>query len=69
MSRDDHKQWVSQVFDRAAPEYRKKISFFSYFRKRLLEALEIHLANHAGASPIFLILFFVQLQSLSALRV
>ena len=29
---DDHKQWVSQVFDRAAPEYGKKSSsFFGYF--------------------------------------
>ena len=39
---DDHKQWVSQVFDRAAPEYGKKSSsFFGYFGRRLVEQAEL----------------------------
>jgi ubiquinone/menaquinone biosynthesis C-methylase UbiE len=38
----DHKQWVSEVFDRAAPQYGKKSSsFFSYFGKRLVEQVDI----------------------------
>jgi ubiquinone/menaquinone biosynthesis C-methylase UbiE len=42
MIRDDHKQWVSQVFDRAAPEYGKKSSsFFCYFGRRLVEQAEV----------------------------
>jgi ubiquinone/menaquinone biosynthesis C-methylase UbiE len=42
MIRDDHKEWVSQVFDRAAVEYGKKSSsFFGYFGKRLVEQTEV----------------------------
>src|SRR5437588_1978458 len=37
-----HKQWVSEIFDRAAAEYGKKInSFFSYFGKRLVEQVDV----------------------------
>lgn len=42
MIRDNHKQWVSQVFDRAAPEYGKKSSsFFGYFGRRLVEQAQV----------------------------
>lgn len=35
---DSHKRWVSQIFDRAAPNYGKKGgSFFNYFGNRLVE--------------------------------
>lgn len=38
----NHKQWVSEVFDRAAPTYgEKSSSFFSYFGKRLVEQVEV----------------------------
>ena len=38
----DHKKWVSEIFDKAAPEYGKKSSaFFSYFGKRLVEQVQI----------------------------
>lgn len=38
----EHKQWVSDIFDQAAPEYGKKSSaFFSYFGKRLSEQVHI----------------------------
>lgn len=38
----DHKQWVSEIFDRTAFEYGKKSSsFFSYFGQRLVEHASI----------------------------
>ncbi len=38
----NHKQWVSEIFDRAAPQYGKKsASFFTYFGKRLVEQVEV----------------------------
>jgi len=38
----DHKKWVSEIFDKAAPGYGKKSSaFFSYFGKRLVEQVQI----------------------------
>lgn len=38
----NHKRWVSEIFDRTAPEYGKKSSsFFNYFGKRLVEHANI----------------------------
>ncbi len=43
----NHKEWVSQIFDRAAAEYgEKSSSFFSYFGKRLVEHANIHPGQH-----------------------
>lgn len=42
-----HKQWVSEIFDRTAPEYGKKSSsFFSYFGNRLVEQVDIPSNSH-----------------------
>lgn len=39
---DKHKQWVSEIFDRAASQYGKKSSsFFTYFGKRLVEQFKV----------------------------
>lgn len=39
---DEHKNWVRDVFDRAAPQYgQKSCSFFNYFGKRLVELVKI----------------------------
>ncbi|MBA2727427.1 MAG: class I SAM-dependent methyltransferase [Parachlamydiaceae bacterium] len=44
---NNHKRWVSEVFDRTAPEYGKKSSsFFSNFGKRLVEQVEILPGQH-----------------------
>jgi ubiquinone/menaquinone biosynthesis C-methylase UbiE len=43
----DHKQWVSGIFDRAAPEYGKgSSSFFNYFGKRLVEQVPVSSGYH-----------------------
>lgn len=39
---NNHKQWVSETFDRAAPLYGKKSSsFFDYFGRRLVEQVNV----------------------------
>lgn len=44
---NDHKKWVSEIFDRAASEYGKKSSsFFSYFGKRLVEHVNVLPGQH-----------------------
>ncbi len=44
---DDHKTWVSNIFDRAAPEYGKKSSsFFTHFGKRLVEQVPVHAGSY-----------------------
>jgi len=43
----NHKQWVSEVFDRAAPQYGgKSASFFTYFGKRLVEQVNVMPNQH-----------------------
>ncbi len=44
---NDHKKWVSEIFDRTASEYGKKSSsFFSYFGKRLVEQVNVLPGHH-----------------------
>lgn len=44
---NDHKKWVSEIFDRTASEYGKKSSaFFSYFGKRLVEHVKVLPGQH-----------------------
>lgn len=44
---NDHKKWVSEIFDRTASEYGKKSSsFFSYFGKRLVEHVNVVPGQH-----------------------
>lgn len=44
---NDHKKWVSEIFDRTASEYGKKSSsFFSYFGKRLVEQVNVLPGQH-----------------------
>lgn len=44
---NDHKKWVSETFDRSAPEYGKKsTAFFSHFGKRLVEHVNILPGQH-----------------------
>lgn len=44
---NDHKKWVSEIFDRTASEYGKKSSsFFSYFGKRLVEHVNVLSGQH-----------------------
>ena len=44
---NDYKRWVSEIFDRAAPEYgEKSSSFFNYFGKRLVEQVNIPTNSH-----------------------
>jgi ubiquinone/menaquinone biosynthesis C-methylase UbiE len=44
---DNHKDWVAEIFDRAAPEYgRKSSSFFQYFGTRLVEQVKIPPGAH-----------------------
>ena len=44
---NDHKKWVSEIFDRTASEYGKKSSsFFSYFGKRLVEHVNVLPGQH-----------------------
>lgn len=39
---NDHKNWVSGIYDRAAPEYgTRSSSFFNYFGKRLVELVNL----------------------------
>lgn len=39
---NEHKKWVSEIFDRTASEYgQKSSSFFSYFGKRLVEQVNV----------------------------
>ncbi len=43
----DKKQWISEVFDRAAPYYGKKSSdFFNYFGEKLVEQVEVKPHHH-----------------------
>jgi ubiquinone/menaquinone biosynthesis C-methylase UbiE len=42
----DHKLWVSEIFDRAAPKYgEKNSSFFNYFGRRLVDLADVK-ADH-----------------------
>lgn len=44
---NDHKKWVSEIFDLTASEYGKKSSsFFSYFGKRLVEHVNVLPGQH-----------------------
>ncbi len=44
---ENHKQWVSEVFDRAAPAYgTKSSSFFTYFGERLVKQVKVLPGQH-----------------------
>lgn len=47
MIKEDHKSWVSEVYDRAASRYGKDgSSFFNYFGERLVEQVDIAAHHH-----------------------